>query len=166
MKSKPILLSKKVGELLRKRKLTLAAAESCTGGLFSSVITDVSGSSDYFLGGIVSYSTAQKEKLLHIPKPALKKYSAVSAQVTLLMAKNVKKLVKSDIAVAITGYAGPGGGTKKDPKGTVYIAVVFKVRALAKKYHFKGSRIQVKRKAVEKAFDLVQRVLRVPSSTS
>ena len=146
--------------MLSESNLTIASAESCTGGLLSSCITDIPGSSDYFVLGVVAYSRAQKEKLLKIPKTILKKYSAVSKMVACLMAENIRKLTLADIGVGITGYAGPTGGTIKDPKGTVYIAVAFKQKTLVKKYLFKKNRIEVKHKAVEKALRMLYTSLR------
>ncbi|MBN2121035.1 MAG: CinA family protein [Candidatus Omnitrophica bacterium] len=163
MKNKLCRLSKKLGQLLRKKKLTLACAESCSGGLLSSVITDIVGSSDYFVLGVVTYSKIQKEKLLKISKVILRKYSPVSTEVAICMAKHIMRIAKTDIGVGITGFAGPTGGTPKNPKGTVYIAVAVKDRVLAKRHLFKGGRIQVKRKAVEKALRLV---CELASSTS
>ncbi|MFC1514632.1 CinA family protein [Candidatus Omnitrophota bacterium] len=166
MSSSITSLSKKTGIILRTRKLTIAAAESCTGGVFSSILTDIPGSSDYFILGITAYSAYAKQKLLKVPRSTLGKHSTVSRPVTILMARNARKIAKADIGVGITGYAGPGGGTKQDPKGTVYIAVATGSRTRVKKYRFKGTRIQIKRKVVEQALILVQRVLRVTSSTS
>ena len=152
-------LSRKIGTTLRKKELTLAVAESCTGGLLSSVITDVAGSSDYFLGGVAAYSNAQKRKLLKISPLILRRYSAVSKEVTIRMAKNIRRVAKSDIGIGITGYAGPNGGTKKNPRGTVYVAVACKARASVKRFRFKGNRTRVKRQSVEKALTLLNRAV-------
>jgi PncC family amidohydrolase len=152
-------LSEKVGKSLSEKKLRLAVAESCTGGLLSSCITDISRSSEYFILGIVAYSRVQKERLLKIPKAILEKHSPVSGKVSSLMAQNAKRIAKTDIGIGITGYAGPTGGTVKNPVGTVYIALVFRGKILTKRYLFKWPRVAVKRKAVEKALVLLYEVL-------
>ena len=152
-------LLENVTRRLSRNNLTIASAESCTGGLFSSSITDISGSSDYFILGVVAYSGFQKERLLKIPKHTLQRYSPVSKQVCRMMAQNVKKLAKAAIGIGITGYAGPFGGTAKNPKGTVYIGVSFKEKMLVKRFLFKGNRIEVKRKTVEEALRLLHDVL-------
>lgn len=152
-------LSEKVGKLLIKKKLTIAVAESCTGGLLSSCITDISGSSEYFILGIVAYNRVQKERLLKVPKAILEKHSPVSGKVSSLMAQKAKRIAKTDIGIGITGYAGPTGGTVKNPVGTVYIALVFRGKTFAKRYLFKGSRTAVKSKAVEQALALLYETL-------
>lgn len=154
----------RAGKILRKKGLTLAIAESCTGGLISSRITDVAGSSDYFLCGIVAYSNRIKEKLLGVsfrhcerPKGAKQsqKYGAVSKQVALKMAQGVRLLAGTDIGVGVTGIAGPAGGTRSKPVGLVYIAVVTDKKQIVRKFHFKGSRKEIKFKASEAALDLI-----------
>jgi PncC family amidohydrolase len=159
MNGKSFQLSRKIGNILRKKNLTIAIAESCTGGLLSSVITDVSGSSDYFLGSVVSYSNTQKEKLLRIPRLTLRRYSAVSAETSVLMAKNVKRIARSHVGIGITGFLGPKGGTSRNPRGTVYVAVVFGSKAQVVKYRFKGSRLKVKTRAVMQTLSLIDKVL-------
>jgi len=145
------VLSKAVGSFCKKRNLKIAVSESCTGGLLSSVITDIPGSSEYFVLGAVVYSKEQKKKLLKISESVLRKYSPVSEETAVFMAENVRKLAKTDIGVGITGYAGPSGGTKKNPKGTVYIAVSEKGFTRSRKYLFRGRRGLVKEKAVHSA---------------
>ena len=149
-------LSKQIGRLLTKKRLTLAVAESCTGGLLSSAITDIGGSSKYFLLGIVAYSRIQKEKLLKIPLSILKKYSPVSQETVKLMAQNIRKIALTDIGIGITGYAGPKGGRLKNPRGTVYIGLAFKEKTEVKKYSFGGQRKEIKKKAVKKALELLR----------
>ncbi len=160
MEDKAYSLAKNIGKVLREKGLKLAVAESCTGGLLSSVITDVSGSSEYFVLGIVAYSPEQKEKLLKIPKKIIDKYTAVSEEVAMLMAENVRKFAKADIGVGITGYAGPSGGTVKNPAGTVYISVVSKDKSIAERFIFKGKRKTIKRKAVSRVLSLVCKILK------
>ncbi len=144
-------LSQKVGTLLKEKGFSLAVAESCTGGLFSSSITDIPGSSQYFILGVVAYSSVEKEKVLKIPKSVIKRYSAVSPRVCQLMAENVRKIAKADIGLGITGYAGPGGGSLKNPVGVVYVSLAFKGKRETRKYFFKGRRQDIKKKAVREA---------------
>ncbi len=153
------VLSKAIGSLCEKKNLKIAVAESCTGGLLSSVITDVSGSSKYFVLGTVVYSKEQKKKLLKIPESVLRKYSPVSEEAVLLMAENVRKLARTDLGIGITGYAGPSGGTKKNSKGTVYIAVSGKGFTRSRKYLFRGERGLVKEKAVYSALLFLKELL-------
>lgn len=157
-----ITLSKRIGKILKSRNLSLSVAESCTGGLLSSYITDTPGSSKYFLLGIVAYSRGAKEELLKIPRASLRKYSPVSGKISQLMAKKIKKKVSSDIGIGITGYAGPTGGTKVSPTGTVYIALVFKNKTYLRRYLFKGKRGTVKYKTANAALNLLNDVLQVP----
>ncbi len=146
-----------VGKALRKRDLTLAIAESCTGGLISSRMTDSSGSSDYFAMGIVAYSDKIKENILGVSPVLLQKYGAVSKQVALEMAKGARLLAKTDIGVGVTGIAGPTGGTKKKPVGLVYIALVMDKKRIVKEFHFKGSRWDIKLQASEAGLNLIKR---------
>jgi PncC family amidohydrolase len=144
-----------VGKILRKKKLTLAVAESCTGGLVSSRITDVSGSSRYFVVGIIAYADRVKEKALGVPHALIKKHGAVSAEVALGMAKGIRNLTGVDIGISTTGIAGPTGGSMKKPVGLVYIAFASKKKQLVKEFHFKGSRKNIKFKASEAALKLI-----------
>lgn len=116
-------LAREVGALLMRGNLTLCTAESCTGGLIASSITDVPGSSEYFVGGVVTYSNLAKHRLLTIPELTLQQYGAVSAPVALAMARNALKLFGTDISISATGIAGPGGGSPLKPVGLVYVAV-------------------------------------------
>ena len=115
--------SKKIVSLLNKKKLKIAFAESCTGGMLSSTITSVSGSSKVFTLGIVAYSNQSKIKVLKVPKNIIRKYGSVSEQVCLAMVKNLNKISKTNISVSITGIAGPSGGTKIKPVGLVYVGI-------------------------------------------
>lgn len=114
-------LSQQIGQQLRAQERTLALAESCTGGLVSSLITDVPGSSAYLLGAVVSYSNEAKIQLLGVPAALIESAGAVSAEVAAAMAQGARRLFGSDIALAITGIAGPGGGTADKPVGLVYL---------------------------------------------
>ena len=125
-----------VGEYLRSKNLTIGTAESCTGGAIASKLTSVPGSSDYFLGSIVSYANEVKQNLLGVSNNDLEKYGAVSQQVVERMAKGALKTLGCDYAVATSGIAGPGGGTPEKPVGTIWIALANKEKVISKKYHF------------------------------
>ncbi len=145
----------KVAQLLINDRLTLATAESCTGGLLASRLTDVPGSSAFFQAGITTYSNEAKVRVLNIPKTLLKKKGAVDEEVALLMAKNVRRLFKTHYGIGITGIAGPDGGTKTKPVGLVYIAVATNSEALCVKCVFDGTRSAIKRKASTQALKLL-----------
>ncbi|MEI2689826.1 MAG: CinA family protein [Anaerolineae bacterium] len=119
MKSQP--LAQRIGVDLRARGLTLAVAELCTGGLLGDLITDIPGSSDYFLGGVLSYSNRIKQGLLGVQAETLAAQGAVSAQCAAEMAQGVRRLMQSDVALSVTGIAGPGGGSDGKPKGLTFI---------------------------------------------
>jgi PncC family amidohydrolase len=118
-----LALEEKVGRLLVQRGLTLALAESCTGGLIGHRITDVPGSSDYFIGSVVAYAYQVKERVLGVRHETLYEHGAVSEQVALEMACGARRLLATDVALAVTGVAGPGGGTPEKPVGLVYVAL-------------------------------------------
>ncbi|MFH1381125.1 MAG: nicotinamide-nucleotide amidohydrolase family protein, partial [Candidatus Omnitrophota bacterium] len=149
-------LNSVVGKLFVKNKKTLAIAESCTGGLIASHVTDVSGSSAYFKLGIVAYSNEAKVKLLNIPKKSIQKYGAVSKEIALLMAEGIKKISHADIALGVTGIAGPQGASRKKPVGLVYIAVIDKKLKLVKKCRFLGSRAEIKLQSSIMALNLLR----------
>ena len=154
-------LSKKIISLLKKNKLKLAIAESCTGGMLSSAITSVSGSSKVFSLGLVTYSNESKIKVLKVSKKVIRKYGAVSEQVCKAMVKNVSKIGKSNIAVSITGIAGPSGGTKKKPVGLVFIGIKKGNKISVKRYLFKNrKRYYVQKIAVSKALELTLNILK------
>jgi len=117
-------LAERAGELLVEAKLSLAVAESCTGGMLGSLLTAVPGSSTYFRGGVISYADSVKEKLLGVPAEVIKEKGAVSAETALEMARGVRRLISADVGVSITGVAGPGGGSVAKPVGTTYVALV------------------------------------------
>ncbi|MCM8803796.1 MAG: competence/damage-inducible protein A [Candidatus Omnitrophica bacterium] len=148
-----------IGEILRKKKLHLAIAESCTGGLACKLITDIPGSSDYFIGGFITYSNILKKKILKVPKTILRKYGAVSEQTAIYMAKNAKKYGKCDISLSFTGIAGPKGGTSEKPVGLVWIGVCYKKILFAKKFIFSGDRNTIRERAVYKGFELLREIL-------
>jgi PncC family amidohydrolase len=140
-------IAKQIHKLLLKRNLTIAAAESCTGGLLSSMLTRYSGSSAYFVSGTVVYSNKAKRDLLRIPAKLIDSQGAVSKQVAIAMATNVRKLARADLGIAVTGIAGPTGGTAAKPVGTVYIAVASVKKIICKRYNFLGSRSSIRSQA-------------------
>ncbi len=148
-----------ISELLIKKNKTLAVAESCTGGLLANVLTNIPGSSKYFLLGVVAYNNQTKTSLLNVPERIIKRYGAVSRQVAQLMAQNVRKNASSDYGIGITGIAGPGGGTPKKPIGTVFISIAAQNKEKTQKFHFTGSRLAVKRKTALKALSMLKQFL-------
>ena len=140
-----------VSQLLIKKGKTIAVAESCTGGLLTSLLSNIPGSSQYLLLGIVAYSNQSKVSLLKIPAKLIERHGAVSKQVCRLMAKNIRKLASSDYGIGITGIAGPGGGTPEKPVGTVHMALAWDDNVECWKYLFKGSREEIKEEASEQA---------------
>ncbi len=143
------------GRLLIKKRMSLSIAESCTGGLIADRITNVPGSSRYFDRGIITYSNKSKIAELGVDKELIKKYGAVSRPVALAMAKGMLKKSGSDIAIAVTGIAGPAGGRKKKPVGLVYIALARKGKALCVERHFAGSRRDIKNQTATAALALI-----------
>jgi len=137
-------LLNKVSALLKKQNLTVATAESCTGGLIANTLTNISGSSDYFDRGIVSYSNESKTELLGVSEDILKEYGAVSEQVAKTMAEGIRTRSNVDIGLATTGIAGPTGGTKDKPVGLVYIALSASKGTIVKRFQFSGDRLQNK----------------------
>ena len=153
-------LALKIIKLLSKKKLKISFVESCTGGLLSSSITSISGSSKVFTLGLVTYSNQSKINTLKIPKTTITKYGAVSYETCLSMVKNLNKISKTNISVSITGVAGPNGGTKQKPVGLVYIGIKKNKKTLIKKYLFKNrKRIAIQRSAVNKALNTILRFL-------
>ena len=149
-------LSKKVVKLLVKKKLKISFAESCTGGLLSSSITSVSGSSKVFTLGLVTYSNQAKINVLKVPKKIIIKNGAVSYETCLSMVINLNKISKTNISVSITGVAGPKGGTIQKPVGLVFIGIKKNNKTLVKKFLFKSKkRNTIQRSAVNKALNLI-----------
>lgn len=149
-------LESAVVELLRANGLTATCAESCTGGLLSARLVNVPGVSEIYKSGLVTYSNKAKRKLLGVKKATLQKYGAVSEQTAEEMAKGAAALTKADVAVAVTGIAGPDGGTKEKPVGTVYIACNVKGKTVVKKYQFAGNRSKVREATVSEALVLMR----------
>ena len=149
-----------VGDLLKSRRYTIAAAESCTGGLLTSRLTDVAGSSEYVRASVVAYAYEDKTSLLGVPKDVIETHGAVSEPVAVAMAEGIRHRTGADVAVALTGIAGPGGGTEKKPVGTVVIAVIVPGRPVyVRTYAFMGGRSMVKFQATQAALDRVRRML-------
>jgi len=142
---------KRIAFLLTQGKKTLSVAESCSGGLLGHLLTNIPGSSDYFKGGVIVYANQTKSKLLKVPGTLLKKAGPVSAPIAELMAANVRKLLKTDYGLSITGIAGPSGGTKERPVGSIYVAIIGPNALYCKRFQFKGTRLQIKQKAASAA---------------
>ena len=154
-------LNKKIILLIKRKKMKLAIAESCTGGMLSSAITSVSGSSKVFTMGLVTYSNQAKTNILKVNKKIIKKYGAVSVQCCLAMVNNLSKISKSKICVSITGIAGPKGGSKQKPVGLVYIGIKVEKRVIVNKCNFKNKgRVYIQRQTVKKSLNLLLRLIK------
>ncbi len=148
-----------VGKLLRENELTIALAESCTGGLICGKITNSPGSSSYLLGGVVAYSNSLKTDYLDVPATLLESHGAVSREVAEAMAVGVRLRTGSDIGLAVTGIAGPGGGTDEKPVGTIYIAIATSEENWVTKFHFEGDRAQIREITAQSGLDLIRKYL-------
>lgn len=153
-------LSEETGRKLRAVGLTIACAESCTGGLLTSVLTDVPGSSTYVMGSVVSYSNEVKNRILHVSAETLSVCGAVSEETAREMAEGVRQLMQTDIGVGITGIAGPDGGSEEKPVGLVYIAIADRMHTIVAKNNFSGTRLENKRAAVKKALSMIHDLIR------
>lgn len=149
---------KKLTAKLKKNKIKVAVAESCTGGLISYNLTKIPGASKYFMMGIVSYSNISKLDLLKVRQKTLTKYGAVSAEICKEMCNNLLKISKTNIAISVTGIAGPDGGTKKKPIGLVYVGICSKNKFEIKKFNFgkKLSRINIQNQTLKKTIKLIE----------
>ena len=153
-------LNKKIILLIKRKKMKLAIAESCTGGMLSSAITSVSGSSKVFTMGLVTYSNQAKTTVLKVPQKKIKKYGAVSVQCCLAMVNNLAKISKSKVCVLITGIAGPKGGSKQKPVGLVYIGIKVGKKIVINKFNFKNKgRTYIQRQTVKKSLNLLSRLI-------
>lgn len=148
-------LETQIGELLRDRGLSLALAESCTGGLVANRVTDIPGSSDYFFGSVVAYSYEVKVKLLGVSWETLNSKGAVSRETVIEMARGARNVLNADIAVSVSGVAGPGGGTIEKPVGTTWIGLAAKDGEWARVFQFSGDRVQNKSYAAEAALQML-----------
>jgi len=154
-------LKQKVVTLLKKKKLKISFAESCTGGLLSSAISSVDGSSKVFSMGLVTYSNQAKITVLKIQKNLIKKYGAVSIQCCLAMVNNLSKISKSKICISITGIAGPKGGSKQKPVGLVFIGIKIGKKVIVSKYNFKNKgRLFVQKQTVKKSLKLLLKLIK------
>jgi len=152
-------LEEQIGELLSQRGWTVAVAESCTGGLLGHRITNVPGSSAYFQGGVVSYSAEAKERILGVPHGVLAEHGAVSKETALAMAQGVRRIFSTDIALSVTGIAGPAGGTPEKPVGLVYIGLATEGVALWEKHTWEGNRSENKELSAEASLKLLLKYL-------
>lgn len=155
----PENLSKTLGKILVEKKMRLAVAESCTGGMIGSTITDVPGASRYFLGGVITYNNRIKSSILGVSQKTLNNYGAVSSQTVTAMAYAVQKLMKADCSIAVSGIAGPGGGTSEKPVGLVFIGI--SVRNVVKIFRrrFKGTRENIRKMTVKESLRLLIQLL-------
>ena len=154
-------ISHKIIKLLKNKKIKISFAESCSGGMLSSAITSISGSSKVFNLGLVTYSNESKIKVLKISKKFIRKYGAVSEQVCRAMVKNVSKIGKAKISISVTGIAGPKGGTRKKPVGLVYVGIKKGNKISIKKYLFKNKgRSYIQRATVNKCLGLILSALK------
>ena len=156
-----IQLALETGRLLKQQKLWMATAESCTGGLLGHLITSVAGSSGYYLGGMITYSNAAKERWLGVAHETIEIYGAVSKETVLAMARGARAAFSEQlnleriIGIAISGIAGPGGGTPEKPVGTVWIGICAFEKDTAERFHFEGSRSSVKNQSVHQALEML-----------
>lgn len=157
-------MESEIGKILKEKCLTIACAESCTGGLLSNRLTDVPGSSKYFKGAIVAYSNDVKISALNVNRETLDNFGAVSEETAIEMAKNVRQILNTDIGISVTGIAGPSGGSEEKPVGLVYVSVSGINGDMTKSFNFKGSRSEIKQKTVEAILVLIQVYLTLENS--
>ena len=154
-------LSNKIVSLLKRKKLKISFAESCSGGMLSSTITSVNGSSKVFTMGLVTYSNQAKMTLLKVPLKIIKKYGAVSVQCCLAMVNNLSKISKSKVCISITGIAGPRGGSNQKPVGLVYIGIRVGKKVIVNKCNFKNNgRIFIQKQTVKKTLNLLVQLIK------
>ncbi|HTG01044.1 MAG TPA: competence/damage-inducible protein A [Nitrospirota bacterium] len=148
-----------VGALLKQRRMNLAVAESCTGGLIGARITNIAGSSEYFERGAMVYSNIAKTEMLGVPEKLIEKHGAVSSEVAAAMARGIRDAARTSLGLSATGIAGPGGGTEKKPVGLVYVGLASPSGVTTEKFHFLGNREQIRMRASQMALDMVRRYL-------
>ena len=146
---------------LQEKKLTVSTAESCTGGMLSSYFTSIDGSSKIFMLGFVTYSNKSKINVLKVPRNIIKKYGSVSKECCASMVKNLKKIAKTNIAISITGIAGPSGGSNNKPVGLVYIGIIFKNKIIIKKNIFNknATRLTIQKKTCDTVFRIISTLI-------
>ena len=153
-------LSKRIVKLLNKKKIKISFAESCTGGLLSSYITSISGSSKVFTLGLIVYSNQAKTDVLKVPKKIIIKHGSVSYETCLSMVKNLSKISKTNISVSVTGVAGPKGGTKQKPVGLVYIGIKRGNKTIIRKNLFKNkNRYSIQKSTVNQAHKMILNII-------
>ena len=148
-------IENKIGRILKTRNMTVTTAESCTGGLVSGTLVNAEGISDVFKEGFVTYSNQAKEKMLHVSHETLENYGAVSKETAEEMARGAAKEANADAAIAVTGIAGPGGGTPQKPVGLVYIGCYINGKVIVKKCFFKGNREKIRNCSVKEALEIL-----------
>lgn len=153
-------LESQAGEALRSHGWTLATGESCTGGLVAHLITEVAGSSEYFIGGVVAYSNPIKEAVLRVSPETLERLGAVSEQTAREMARGARAALGADVGLSVTGIAGPGGGTAEKPTGLTFVAVATPAWEAAERHVWQGDRHQNKLDSAQAALALLLRALR------
>jgi len=154
------ILANKIVTKLKKKKLKIAFAESCTGGMLSSIITSIRGSSKIFTMGLVTYSNQAKHTVLKVSKKIIRKNGSVSKECCLSMVKNLSKISKANISLSITGIAGPNGGTKHKPIGLVYIGIKKAKKVEVHKFYFKNrGRLYIQKSTVKKSLSLIEKII-------
>lgn len=153
------ILEEEIGKLLREKGLTLGTVESATGGLIAKRLTDIPGSSDYYIGSVVSYSNEVKLRVVGVSEESLKRYGAVSHEVAREMAEGGRRLLNVDICISDTGIAGPGGETPGKEAGLFYVGLSHKDGTLSKEHHFRGDRTENRRLAAEAALKWLREYL-------
>jgi PncC family amidohydrolase len=154
-------LEEQIGAILRKNRKTISIAESCTGGFISHRITNVPGSSNYYDCSVIAYSNKSKIDILHVSPETLKKFGAVSRQTAIEMAQGIKQISGSDLGLAVTGIAGPEGGTPEKPVGLVYICLASDESVVCEEFRFKGKREEIKSQASEAALEMIKKHIQV-----
>ena len=148
-----------VGALLKQRRLTIAVAESCTGGLIGARITNIAGSSEYFERGVVAYSNTAKTGMIGVPADLIERHGAVSRETAAAMAQGIRESAAAGLGLSVTGIAGPGGGSKEKPVGLVYIALASAKGVKVNEHHFLGTREQIRIRSSQAALDMVRKYL-------
>lgn len=157
-----VLVEEEIGQLLKGKKWKLAVAESCTGGLIGHRVTNIAGSSEYYLGSITAYAYEAKERLLSVRNDTLFTHGAVSRETVLEMARGVRFALSADVGISVSGIAGPGGGMPGKPVGTVWFGLAGQGYEHAECHHFAGERVQVKEQAAEMALCILKSYLQNP----
>ena len=154
-------LKLKLLSLLKKKKLRIAVAESCTGGLISSTITSISGSSKVFAMGLVTYSNLSKINILKVSRKTINKYGAVSIECCLAMVNNLSNISKTKVCISVTGVAGPKGGSKQKPVGLVFVGIKIGKKTIVNKFNFKNKgRLYIQKQTVKKIFNLLLKMIK------